>query len=222
LTARLRTLGRSTGEEATVDWEIERHDWAAPARVSEKMKSYYAGVPSAIRALVDAPDRATANRLLYRIDNVVVIQGNAQPGAAQACACLVSGLVSATPAGRTVILELLFQIGGGAAGPLGKLPGLYADIRAEVIRGFPLYAEYLETGSPTDRFHCIDLLWVCAEIDPTLTPRVRYLYSRVSALGEDYRRAAEANLPPPPTKRAAPNIEAALAKRRNQRSATGL
>ncbi|SDI51174.1 hypothetical protein SAMN05192558_108332 [Actinokineospora alba] len=203
-----------------MDWEIERHDWA-PARLPESMRSHYAGVPAAIRELVHAPDRATANRLVFRIDNVVVIQGNAQPGAAQACACLVSGLVSATPAGRTVILELLFQIGGGAAGPLGKLPGLYADIRAEVVRGFPLYAEYLETGSRADRFHCIDLLWVCAVIDPTLTPRVRYLYSRVSALGEDYRRAAEAKLPPTPSTRAAPTIEAALAKRRSQRSATG-
>ncbi|MGH3862879.1 hypothetical protein [Actinokineospora sp.] len=205
-----------------MDWEIERHDWAAPARLPETMRSLYAGVPGAIRALAQAPDRAAANRLLYRIDNVVVIRGNAQPGAAQSCACLVSGLISATPAGRTVILELLFQIGRGAVGSAGNLPGLYADIRAEVIRGFPLYAEFLETGSPTDRVHCVNLLWICAQIDPTLTPRVRYLYERVSALGEDYRRAAEANLPPEPSKRAAPSIGAALAKRRAQRSATGL
>lgn len=204
-----------------MDWEIERHDWAAPARMPETMKSHYARVPAAIRALVDAPDLATANRLLYRIDNVVVIQGNVQPGAAQACSCLVRGLISATPAGRTVILELLCQIGGGAVGSAGRLPGLYAEIRTEVVRGFPLYAAYLETGSPTDRLHCIDLLWVCAEIDPALVPRVRYLYSRVSALGEDYRRAVEAHIPPAPSKRAAPTIEAALAKRRSQRSVTG-
>lgn len=201
-----------------MDWEIERHDWA-PARLPDTMRSHFAGVPRAIRELVDAPDRAAANRLLYRIDNVVVIQGNVQPGAAQACACLVRGLISATPAGRTVILELLCQIGGGA---VGTLPGLYAEIRAEVVRGFPLYAAYLEIGSPADRLHCVSLLRICMTIDPTLTERVRYLYTRVAALGDEYRRAVEAILPPPPTKRAAPAIEAALAKRRSQRSVTGL
>ncbi|MBC6447255.1 hypothetical protein [Actinokineospora xionganensis] len=206
-----------------MDWEIERHDWAAPARMPETMRSHYAGVPGAIRALAQAPDRTAANRLLYRIDNVVVIRGNPQPGAAQACACLVSALISATPAGRTVILELLSQIGGGAVGPAAKLLGLYADIRAEVVHGFPLYAEYLETGSPADRLHCIGLLRICAAIDPTVIPRVRYLYTRVAALGDDYRKATDANLALlVPTKRAAPPSGTAQMKRRPQRSATGL
>jgi hypothetical protein len=77
---------------------------------------------------------------------------------------------------------LLVQLGDGAT-THGEEELLNA-VQQEFLRGVPLYSEILESGSMDERFHCIDLLSICAGIDPNLIGRVRGLMRQVARLGE--------------------------------------
>ena len=158
-------------------WELERHNWAGIGVNLIEM-------PNVIDRLLRATDRAEAERMYWRIDSVVVRNGGLLPGAPEVCECLVQGLVSATPVSREKVLELLVQIGGGEAGDTTAGTVLSEGVRHQVLFGLPIYAEFLETGSRAERFHCIDLLSICAEIDINSRSRVRYLLLRAAEFGE--------------------------------------
>lgn len=158
-------------------WELERHDWK---RIDQRLID----MPTVIDSLVGAPDPSDAKVAYWRIDSIVVRNGRLLLGAAQVCECLVQGLLSASPAGRTLILELLVQFGGGVGENTASGKELADRVHREVFLGLPIYAELVETGDRVDRFHCIDLLSICAGIDAYSRDRIRSLLLRAAKCGD--------------------------------------
>lgn len=130
-----------------------------------------------------ASSEAAAKASYWRIDSVVVINGRLMTGADAAAACLVQSLFLASKHGRISALELLIQLGGGVGEDTIVGRELTRVVQREVLLGLPAYAEYLEKGDRTERFHCIDLLSICASIDIACVDRVRFLLSKAAKLG---------------------------------------
>ncbi|MFI7416743.1 hypothetical protein [Nonomuraea sp. NPDC049684] len=167
-------------------WELEWRDWSGFAPLGVDMGEV-------IYRLIHSEDEAEIERFYWQIDSVVVVNGALQPGATDVTACLVQGLLTANDVSRQHVLELLVQLGGGVD-PLGSDRNLAPEVQREVLRGLPLYSEIMESGSRSERMHCMDLVSISVEIDKSLTGRARALIQQASAMGEDERRLAAAIL----------------------------
>ncbi|MER7997806.1 hypothetical protein [Streptomyces sp. NPDC095613] len=127
-----------------------------------------AGLPAAVRDLLSAATGATAEEAYWRIDGVALVQGRLSESCMAVCAVLVNGLPGATEHGRRQALDLLAQISGGyeehvdsaAVGPVS-----YAACMREIVRGFPLYRERVETDLDAS---CVDLVLMCGLADERL------------------------------------------------------
>ncbi|MFL6073304.1 MAG: hypothetical protein ACJ73S_07920 [Mycobacteriales bacterium] len=149
-------------------------------------------MPTVMMRLMEVEDDAEAERLYWRIDSVVVRDGSLRPGADAVASCLVQGLIRATSVARIQIFELLAQLGGGVTPEEFGGQSFSDVVHREVLRGFPFYCEYLESASPVERFHCIDLLSLCAYNDRGLKDRTFALLSRAAELGDRERALVEA------------------------------
>ncbi|HVK20910.1 MAG TPA: hypothetical protein VM677_06070 [Actinokineospora sp.] len=168
-------------------WALDRLEWALPPTMHTVVRR--------LEALVAAADSKSARGCAEQVETALVVGVVLQPGVAQVTEFLVQTLGSASAPARTEILELLFQLGGGAVASAAHDSELLARTRAEAVRGYPLYAHYLEHGDRQDQLTCVDLLWMCAAIDPSLCSRIRYLYVKAAELSEELRRTVAVNLP---------------------------
>jgi hypothetical protein len=158
--------------------EILRHDWAR-LRIREGTA---AQIPDTLVALANATTEAEAERAYWRIDNDVVVQGALYEAAVATAACAVALLLRCTTPGATWMLELLFQLGNGETAPseqgnaAGDLRKLCVD---ELLLGAAIYFNFLDQGTPDQRFHSVDLLGLCALEDRSLLPRVQWTLSKL-------------------------------------------
>jgi hypothetical protein len=158
-----------------MEWELDRHRW-------EEFGKEAVHLPAWIAEFVRATDPERVDTLLSLIESVVVpVDGPLGPGAAAATACLVQGLLSATPASRVRILYLLFWLAGRVVD--GRESGLTRDVRREVELGPPIYSEIAGVGSRPERLHCVDLLSICARFNDLCLARALPIMRRIATLG---------------------------------------
>ncbi|MCY1012048.1 RHS repeat-associated core domain-containing protein [Nannocystis pusilla] len=174
---------RFQGDEGHV--EIDRHNWnqlrAAPFEHAEK-------IPEALNGLIRASNTEEADHAYWKLDNVVIVQGMLHESALAACSCLVVGLGRATPSARPRMLELMVQIGGGEPSRQEiqqNRSDLHALCLRELKHGYALYLDILERGTQEEQVHCVDLLGMCAEEDPSLRPQVVWHLTRYASTVQD-------------------------------------
>jgi hypothetical protein len=167
-------------------WEIDRHNW-------DELGDNAAFLPERISELVNAEDLDRANSLLSLIEAAVVpVDGPLRVPAREVAACLVQGLLSATQTARAEILYLLFQLAGGTVDV--SETELVSDVQREVELGLPIYSEIAETGTRSERFHCIDLLSFCARFNQRCLGRSLSIMHRIAQIGDEEARAVAVEL----------------------------
>ncbi|WP_344284550.1 hypothetical protein [Streptomyces hebeiensis] len=164
------------------------YDWAALRCFAGSA----AGLPAAVRDLLSAATGATAEEAYWRIDGVALVQGRLSESCTAVCAELVSGLPGATEHGRRQALDP--QISGGYEEHVDSAvvgPVSYAACMREIVRGFPLYRERVETDLDAS---CVDLILMCGLADDGLRGEaVRVLERALDAASDGDVRELIAN-----------------------------
>jgi hypothetical protein len=154
-------------------WEIQRFDWSR-LRADR--------VPEALRALMNAASDQEASRAYSSIESTVAAQGALYESAVPTTACLLSVLQRCTPVARPYVLELLVQLGTGEPAQseiIAGAQGLQERCREELAKGFCIYINVMEDGTEKERTLCIELLGLCAQLDPLVGPRVTWYLSKL-------------------------------------------
>lgn len=154
--------------------ETSRFDWNAlrAAGTAE-------GIPSALQALTSANTFDAASNAYWRVDNTAVVQGSLFQAAEATIPCALQALQICTAYARPKLLELLFQLGGGAGGAdqseieLGN-HFLEDNCRAAVKSGLAIYFLILERGASEESGFAADLIELCAENDPSVSKRAQW------------------------------------------------
>lgn len=113
-------------------------------------------VPSAIEAIRSATDSSAASAAYWRVDNVVVVQGDLRVGAIEVASCAVVVLADCSTSGVPYLLDLLLQLASGELGP-GQAERAEACRRA-VAAGLPLFLGLSIRGSEEVRALAVDLV----------------------------------------------------------------
>lgn len=163
-------------------WEMSRIPWR-----NLRSAGNSDDVPKAIEALQAAPDEESALKAYWKIDNVVIVQGALYEAAEPAARCLLQCLLRCSSAARRHVLELLVQLGSGEPSEVELRSGnsaLAARCRAEVARGYHLYANLLESSDAREEHAlCIDLLGLCCLVDRKLRDSVLWYFGCVRTRG---------------------------------------
>lgn len=151
-------------------WAFRQFEWR-----NLRAAQSAAHVPAAIMQLVDAKTSEDAQRAYWRIDNVVVVQGALYEAALPTTKCATIALAASGASGRTMLLELLVQLGSGVPDQTEIALGnhhIQSKCRLELCRAASLYFHYLQSGCAEDKMHCVDLLGLCALSDASLAGQV--------------------------------------------------
>ncbi|GAA4565015.1 hypothetical protein GCM10023193_38170 [Planotetraspora kaengkrachanensis] len=136
-----------------------------------------------IMEFISARDPDRVRELFFLIEEAVVpVNGPMRVGAEAVSACLVQGLLSATPSSRREILYLLFQLAGGVVDTPDS--NLVHGVRRELELGFPIYGQIAEVGTSDERLQCIDLLSLCARFNKPCLDRATSLMRRIAEVGD--------------------------------------
>jgi hypothetical protein len=166
-------------------WELNRHKWHdLQAMVNAAV------VPQAIEMLLNSTTEEDAWTAAELIENNVVVQGTLFEAAPPTAACLVIALPFCASGVRLPILELLNHLCGANVSPDDKAAYLLQSrCIQEVRKGVAVYLSLLESGSLEECSHCVDLLCMCAMLDPSLVGQVVYYLAqaKVRYLDADLR-----------------------------------
>ncbi len=141
-------------------WVIDAYDW-------HKLRSANrsSDVPQALIDLTNSQTREEAERVYWRLDNVVVRQGSLFPAAIPTTTVLLESIQRCVPEVRATIMELLVQIVSGETDPTEDDFG--ADIQQlcldELVHGFSTTLHWLEVGTVEEQYWCVDLAGMCAQ-----------------------------------------------------------
>ena len=157
-----------------MEFELLRHDW-------EALQGPHGGtqrLPQAIRDLHAAVDESTAAEAAQRIDQIVFANDLLSQVSPALASCLVHCVWTCSGSGLGHALGLLADICGGSASesdPNVFGPVTWEECMAEIVTGFPVFAEILETGQDrASLVSCIDLLMMCGLYEPRLRDRARH------------------------------------------------
>ncbi|MBO0884415.1 MAG: hypothetical protein J2P17_29605 [Mycobacterium sp.] len=160
-------------------------------------QSVLAAAHDSVSMIASAATPGDTKRPYWAIDSVFVRNGSLRPGADDVTAYLVGALPSATEAGRGPILELLVQLGGGVAPAEFGGHALEASVTTNLLAGVDDYVRIMHTSTGLVRFHCIDVLAICADSSVDARPAILDALHAVAQSGDRERllvSAIEADL----------------------------
>jgi hypothetical protein len=152
---------------------------------------------NSVSAIAGAASTDDTMRPYWAIDSMFVQNGSLRPGAGDVTAYLVDALPSATDAGQGPILELLVQLGGGVAPAEYGGHALEDSVTTGLLAGVDAYIHIMHASTGEIRFHCMDVLSICAESSVSARPATLDALRIVARSGERERllvSAIEADL----------------------------
>lgn len=150
-------------------------------------ESVLTAAQDSVSAIAGAASADDTKRPYWAIDSVFVQNGSLRPGAGDVTAYLVGALPSATDAGQGPILELLVQLGGGVAPAEYGGQALEDSVTTGLLAGVDDYIHIMHVSTGEIRFHCMDVLSICAESSVSARPAILDALHIVARSGERER-----------------------------------
>lgn len=153
--------------------EFERCNWSKVGAANNA-----AHIPEAITQLQNAECKESAETAYWKIDNTAVVQGGLYEAALYSIPCVLSALGNCTPIARPMLLELLFQLGGGSSCADSEMMAdqnsLEFQCMEAVCFGLSQYYHFLEFGTDEEKGYCADLLELCSKANCRMADRARW------------------------------------------------
>jgi len=143
-------------------------------------------VPETLDKLKCATSKVEAERLYWKLDNCVVVQGALYEASVPTVICALTTLQRCTDIARPYILELLQIIGSGEAATTEIENGnsnIYHQCMREIHHGTSVFFDLLEFGSTEERLLSVDLLYLCCGHDKSLIERVVWWFEWLQSQG---------------------------------------
>lgn len=140
-------------------------------------------VPELMLTLLRTDSRERASDVALLLEEAVATKFmEPRAGAPELCALLVPGLLVASSVGRIEMMHVLQDLCSGVDTEFAS-GSLDASVAIEVTRGFVVYAWYVQTGTPEERFASLDLCFEAARFDAHLRTRVENVFRSVLESG---------------------------------------